>query len=386
MGKAWDKSVPSVAVWEQCLRILKPGGHIVAFAGTRTQHRMACAIEDAGFQVRDMLAWCYASGFPKSTDMTQSMEKFQAGVSLGTATTPIDPAVYRCTEFLRNARNKAGWTNKRIDELFGTNGMAGHWTTSKSQPAVPSWNQWLQLKQCLGFDNSCDELVQQLGAIERPDDWGSSAGNEERFLATLNEVGNSQTWGTGLKPSLEPITLARKPFTGTNSANVQQYGTGALHLQACRISADDQTRWPPNLLVDGSPEVDQALSQKSRVFYCGKARPKDRDEGCEDMPLQKSGSLSGSDDGSLNSIPLKRNVHPTVKPTDVMRWLCRLVTPPGGLICDPFMGSGSTGKAAILEGFRFVGCDLDPQFVKIARARISYASKSLRRGKPETAA
>jgi len=297
MGKRWDYDVPGVDVWAECLRVLKPGGHLLAFAGTRTQHRMAVRIEDAGFEIRDMIAWVYGSGFPKS-------------------------------------RNLDG-------------------------------------------------------------DW--------------------QGWGTALKPALEPITVARKPLIGTVAANVQAHGTGALNIDGCRVGdnagwsypngrggsgwhgreslaanltepmASTQGRWPANLIHDGSEEVvgvfpdckpatsrtkrsdrsfapstnNQAGSESleryavyadtgsaARFFYCAKASKADRGA---------------------------HNVHPTVKPTDLMRYLCRLVTPPSGVVLDPFMGSGSTGKAAMLEGFRFIGIERELEYLEIARARIQAA-------------
>jgi site-specific DNA-methyltransferase (adenine-specific) len=304
MGKRWDYDVPSVEVWAECLRVLKPGGHLLAFAGTRTQHRMAVRIEDAGFDIRDMIAWVYGSGFPKSHNLD----------------------------------------------------------------------------------------------------------------------GNWQGWGTALKPALEPITVARKPLVGSVAANVLEHGTGALNVDGCRVNMsqhDRQTiesaswvgrnldckaygtfaadgsdqkmtthpsgRWPANLIHDGSEEVvglfpdgakpKAARSGKrggssihgsptigtpnaighwpadeggsaARFFYCAKASKADRGEG---------------------------NLHPTVKPTDLMRYLCRLVTPPGGVVLDPFMGSGSTGKAAVLEGFRFLGIEREESYLAIAKARIDAA-------------
>jgi site-specific DNA-methyltransferase (adenine-specific) len=294
MGKAWDYDVPQAEVWREVLRVLKPGGHLLAFAGTRTQHRMAVNIEDAGFEIRDMIAWVYGSGMPKSHN------------------------------------------------------LKGEWE---------------------GF-------------------------------------------GTALKPALEPITVARKPFQGTVAANVLEHGTGAINIDGCRVEGtkgvpaslssagglgwstggdmerkqQQNGRWPANLIHDGSDEVTELFPQNvrgaipgtqkigdkttinrdnnvsyatcgyqkisgykeevgsaARFFYCAKASKADREDG---------------------------NGHPTVKPTDLMRYLCRLVTPPGGIVLDPFMGSGSTGKAAVLEGFRFIGIEREAEYIEIARGRI----------------
>jgi len=268
MGHKWDYDVPSVEIWQQVFRVLKPGGHLLAFAGTRTQHRMCVNIEDAGFEIRDMIAWVYGSGFPKSHNLK--------------------------------------------------------------------------------------------------DDW--------------------EGWGTALKPALEPITVARKPFKGTVAANVLKHGTGAINIDGCRVG-DGTGRWPANLIHNGSDDVVGLFPETSpspkttkpknsnapqttnaygsysdigrvinghgdsgsaaRFFYCAKASKADRDDG---------------------------NTHPTVKPTDLMRYLCRLVTPPGGIVLDPFMGSGSTGKAAVLEGFGFIGVEREPAYLEIAQQRITAAT------------
>jgi site-specific DNA-methyltransferase (adenine-specific) len=182
-----------------------------------------------------------------------------------------------------------------------------------------------------------------------------------------------QGWGTALKPALEPITVARKPLIGTVAENVLQHGTGAINVDGCRVGKREKEqfigarngtvnsygnyfyeksktplpegRWPANFIHDGSEEVTDLLKDSARFFYCAKTSKRDRDEG---------------------------NNHPTVKPTDLMRYLCRLVTPPDGLVLDPFMGSGSTGKAAALEGFSFIGIEREAEYVAIAQARINH--------------
>lgn len=344
-GNRWDADVPKVDVWAECLRVLKPGGHLLAFAGTRTQHRMADRIEQAGFEIRDMMAWCYSSGFPKSRDVSKQMERHQAGERPEAKTANVRPGVYRVTEFLKAARDRAGWTNKQIDALFGTNGMAGHWTSQGSQPMVPSVRQWEVLRQSLGFGSELDQLVSELAANERAEDWGSNPGSKE-FLSNLRnkrESAPAGDWGTALKPALEPITLARKAPHGSVSGNVLAYGTGALNVS--RIDG----RWPANLVHDGSAEVVENLGHATRFFYCAKIQPDDKGEG---------------------------NTHPTIKPTALMRHLCKLVTPPGGVVLDPFAGSGSTGKAAVLEGFNFIGCEISQEYHAIAVRRILMAQEA----------
>ena len=329
MGKKWDYDVPSVAIWEQCLRVLKPGGHLLAFAGTRTQHRMAVRIEDAGFEIRDMIAWVYGSGFPKSLDVSKAIDK---------------AANYeRATEYKPNHKNGT----------FGK-GMGGGKHGAQSEPPITdAARQW-------------------------------------------------SGWGTALKPALEPITMARKPLIGTVAENVLTHGTGAINVDGCRVGNESRWnpsaghknlenkrtvtpisshkefdgrecigRWPANLIHDGSNEACLALKSGARFFYSAKTGKDDRNEGCESFEEKPAGGMQGRNDGSLGTITMSKNHHPTVKPTTLMAYLCRLVTPPGGTVLDPFMGSGSTGKAATVNGFRFVGIERDPAYHKIAMARIS---------------
>lgn len=321
MGKTWDASgiAYNVNVWKECLRVLKPGGHLLAFGGTRTHHRMVCAIEDAGFEIRDELAWLYSSGFPKSLDISKALGK-------------------------------------------------------------------------IGED---------------AETW--------------------QGWGTALKPAHEPITLARKPIPTTLIQNVSRYGTGGLNIDASRIAGDpvpinkleqwsgfgeqkrpDYTteintrgRWPANVLLDeyAAEELDRQsgistsgddrplkgtggiwttgngvpcgpqygdTGGASRFFYVAKPSRAEREAGCELLPVKSAGEVVGRREDAV------RNTHPTVKPITLMRYLCVMVTPPGGIILDPFMGSGSTGCACVQERFRFIGIDLHDEHVAIAKARIAY--------------
>ena len=325
MGKQWDYDVPKVEIWQECLRVLKPAGHLLAFAGTRTQHRMAVNIEDAGFEIRDMVAWVYGSGFPKSHNIGKALDK-AAGAEREVVGVDPNSAKRKKTTF-NGAEYKGGWTTKAEGERLLT------------APATDEAEQW-------------------------------------------------EGWGTALKPALEPITLARKPFKGTVADNVLKWGTGGLNIDDCRVGIaenDDihkknphtkggfgnkgayvytnkmgrgadvydfsQGRFPANLIHDGSQQVlDIFPKSSSRFFYCPKASRKERDEG-----------LQGAD---------IKNTHPTVKPIELMRYLCRLITPPNGVVLDPFMGSGSTGVAAQKEGFDFIGMELDSDYYEIAQARI----------------
>jgi DNA modification methylase len=369
MGRPWDAFVPPVAVWDEALRVLKPGGHALVFAGALTQDLMTLGLRLAGFDVRDVVMWAYGSGFPKSKDVTEAMGRYLAGERPATAAAP---EVYRVTGFLRAARDAAGWSNRQIDEIFKTNGMAGHWTSQASQPAVPSVRQWAILKNLLGFGDEMDQLVADLGANERPEDWGGTEG-DDAFLETLRKDRNyasSGGWGTALKPAYEPVIVARKNVVGSITSNVNMFGTGAFNIEGCRTgdavrhnnpaAAGTEHgrqvvgRWPLNVLVDEWQAAE--LDRQAPGEAPGKFFPTFRYEAkasTEERPVVDGVS------------------HPTVKPLELMRWLCRLVTPPGGVILDPFAGSGSTVEAAVLEHFGVIAVERSPDYLPLIRARLS---------------
>jgi DNA modification methylase len=613
MGKKWDCSVPSVEIWAECLRVLKPGGHLLAFAGTRTQHRMAVNIEDAGFEIRDMIAWVYGSGFPKSLDVSKSIDACDAAEEQKARR-------YRFTAWVRST----GATSRQIDDATETN-MGVHYTTSASQPAimtrehleacrhlfaeVPEWverecdirsveSQNMKARSVvaerkatdrrgdgtvvgLGHTGNADITAPATPDAERWQGWGtalkpaletvtfaskpytdgqeldiiqsnlirlearlwllssasaaekSSTSSQSEYgvafaiaqwsaeeitstraalcaqmdtslfeLATTTSLSIVSSWkrileealsdgsmstietkssttidlktlrfslsqitpesiitacslqggfsvnactaashfnasllllqsirilsatepaisqehqkhrGADVKPNLDPCIMARKPLIGTVAANVLEHGTGALNIDGCRVgefhnvtpSGVDRRnaalaeagyrpstyqmgekapntppgRWPANLIHDSSDEVLAGFPQTgsaARFFYCAKASKRDRDEGLEGFEAG-TGLRNNGDGTPRNQAPSNKNIHPTVKPTDLMRYLCRLVTPPKGIVLDPFMGSGSTGKAAVLEGFSFVGMELNADYFKIAQARVSSGNQS----------
>ena len=376
MGKKWDYDVPSVEVWVECLRVLKPGGHLLAFAGTRTQHRMAVRIEDAGFEIRDMIAWVYGSGFPKSLDVSKAIDKNNGEVG----------RLLRFTEWMRTT----GLTSKQIDEATGTN-MGGHYLTAKSQPAIPTRRLWAKLRPlCNHVPEWVDELVERIEAErevvgKHKTDMGGLGGER------LGQAGGNITapatdaakqwegWGTALKPALEPITVARKPLVGTVAENVLQYGTGAINVDGGRVEGG---RWPANFIHDGSEEATDLLKDSARFFYCAKASKADRDAGLDgshskQMDESRKQGNPGGDNPRNRGVQERTNFHPTVKPTDLMRYLCRLVTPPNGIVLDPFNGSGSTGCAAVLEGFQYIGIEREAEYIAISEKRIQARSKQV---------
>ncbi len=363
MGKGWDYDVPKVEIWSECLRVLKPGGHLLAFAGTRTQHRMAVAIEDAGFEIRDCIMWHYGSGFPKSLDVSKAIDR-AAGAERGRVPGPRTGGMA--------SLNKSNASQGYRDSAYYDDGNM----MLSSAPATPEAQQW-------------------------------------------------SGWGTALKPATEIITMARKPLAGTVAENVLRHGTGAINVDGCRVGTDGEDfsnvkgrplmkinnrrtdheslngaaqqealrklkelgRWPANLIHDGSDEVVGLFPEAGNGWK--------RNYGEEDyVGRQYNGGVFGGggykggstycDSGSAarffyvpkasRSDRGEGNDHPTVKPTDLMAYLCRLVTPPGGVVLDPFMGSGSTGKAAMLEGFRFIGIEREVNYFSIAESRIKEAA------------
>ena len=349
MGKEWDHGVPGEPFWAEALRVAKPGAHLVAFGGSRTFHRLTCAVEDAGWEIRDVLMWVYGSGFPKSLDVSKAIDK-EAGAT---------------REVVGHSSRHAGRSSAAgaVGDLARF-GSAGDMLTA---PATDAARQW-------------------------------------------------SGWGTALKPAYEPIILARKPIRGTVARNVQTFGTGAINVDGCRVGAEPRVnlsagnkggtaaynmgvrgmpagvggkeragRWPANVLLDEAAAA--ALDAQSGEFASGALAPGVRSgmgfngakgDGGPGSAASVGGAsrffytskASGEDRGRWQG-----NDHPTVKPTDLMRWLCRLVTPPGGLVLDPFMGSGSTGVAAVEEGFRFVGIDIEQHHVDIAERRLKHAAR-----------
>lgn len=362
MGAKWDASgiAYQVDVWREAWRVAKPGAWLVAFGASRNYHRMAVAIEDAGWEIRDSLMWLYSSGFPKSV---------QAGAAVD---------------------RKLGATRKVVGYRMGIRGAEG-----------------------TGYENAMPAKIPGVPTVQVQIPITAPA---------TDEAAQWEGWGTALKPAHEPIVLARKPMSGTLADNLLRHGTGAINVDACRVDMGEEYdptkiqrqrskgtnaigsafgagglvgkeiptyheggRWPANVLHDGSPDVLGVLGDAASCFFSAKAQAEDRDQGLEGWRKERTGAMSATRDGSMltgsgnERTTTRANIHPTVKPTDLMRYLVRLVTPPGGLVLDPFTGSGSTGKAATLEGARFVGTELDPAFAEIAAARIAWAVDERRR-------
>lgn len=399
MGQDWDRFVPPPGLWDECFRVLKPGGHLAAFAGARTVDLMGLSIRLAGFEIRDSIHWITGGGVPKSLDVSKAIDKQRDDRS----------DVLRVTAFIAAARDAAGLSNRDLDEAFGFNGMAGHWTTRGAQPLVPTWEQWGRLRELLSFGSEMDAEVWRLNARKgtpgeawdqrevlsqrtvevKGGSWAQlvSSGRYAVGQKIISETAPAtedakrwQGWGTSIKPAHEPIVLARKPLVGTVAGTVLTHGTGALNIDGCRIalerdtrnqhasevgtdsgSAEQTGRWPTNVLLGHGPEcVDggtcQAgcpvpqLGEVARVFPVFRYEAK--------APASERPCLA---DGIT---------HPTVKPVALMSWLVRLVTPPGGTVLEPFAGSGATLEACVREGFEVIGIEQHKPYAELCRVRL----------------
>jgi DNA modification methylase len=342
MGRAWDRSgvANDVGLWSEVLRVLKPGAHLIAFSGTRTYHRMACAIEDAGFEIRDQIGWLYGSGFPKSHDVSKGIDR-AAGAERDVV--GVDEQKARRFEASLKGQND-GWDRPWMHEPDATIRKAG--ITAPATDAARAW----------------------------------------------------QGWGTALKPAWEPICLARKPLSGTVAQTVLEHGTGAINIDGCRVGTEstivarsgpsaelgymrggsrpaetgsENGRWPANVLHDGSAEVLEAFAAYGESTSPAVARPSQR----------KGGKATNGDTGTAARFFYSAKAdaddrlgskHPTVKPVDLMAYLCRLVTPPGGLVLDPFAGSGTTGMACLREGFNCILIEREAEYIADINRRLAH--------------
>ena len=378
MGKGWDYDVPSQDIWSLVFDSLKQGSHLLSFFGSRTYHRGVIPIEDAGFEIRDQLMWLYGSGFPKSLNIGKAVDKFGGNNHLSK----------KIASELKKARTKRNITLKQADILFCYGSTNYSWYEGRPKGiSIPDEktfekisDEWTELKEI-------SQLVKQ---AERELVDVKDRGNGRQFAdgksgfskgKTIYTKGNSEWegWGTALKPAHEPIVMARKPIPKTIAENVLEHGTGGINIDECRVG-NEQGRYPANVMHDGSEVVQDIFADKARYFYCPKASKKDRDEGLENFVEAQTtdGNIRSNSDTArvfgANSV-LRKNIHPTVKPTDLMKYLCTLVTPKEGIVLDPFMGSGSTGKAALQKGFRFVGIEMNEEYFEIACSRIEAAQK-----------
>lgn len=342
MGKAWDALPPGEEWARECLRVLKPGGHLLAFGGTRTWHRLAVAVEDAGFDIRDSIAWMHGGGFPKSLDVSKAIDKHGGNPALGEK---IGAAV-------KAARESRGWTASRADEHFC--GGTTKWSWFEGRKGVHRSPTPADFARIVAEWPELAPFVEQVAEVEREVigkayrldsksghvnyGGGTPEGYYDITAPATDAARRWSGWGTALRPAFEPIVIARKPFRGTVAANVVEFGTGAINIDATR----NGERWPANVILDESQE--DALAE-SRYFYVAKA------------PKSERPVIGGV-------------AHVTVKPLALMRWLVKLVTPAGGTVLEPFAGSGTTVEACILEGFHCIAIEREAEYLPLIQARI----------------
>jgi len=406
LGNEWDKDKGGRDEWIEWLRrigaelvrVMKPGAYGLAWALPRTAHWTGMALELAGFEVRDQITHIFGTGFPKSLRIDAAIDKMRGD------------SIEHVREYLRVARDRLGLTNRQVDDAFGFNGMACHWITHPTQPSLPTPDQWEKLKKVLDLDASMDAEFQRLAARKgtfgeaweaRPvtgevKEWApgvayqlTSRDGLKREKAVRQESAAWEGWGTGLRPAHEVWLLVRAPLAEpTTTRQILRTGTGALNLLGAQQGREGHA---PNLLFSHAPACDMgSCAPGCPVFELGRERahffpvfryePKptraEKEEGLDELEAR---TLHRVNPGGLENDPrwapvTVKNHHPTVKPLELMRWLARLVTPPEGLVMDPFTGSGTTGAAALEEGFRFIGTEKDPEFARIAEARLREAA------------
>lgn len=401
MNKSWDNSGIAFQkeTWRKCHDALKSGGYMLVFGGSRTFHRIACAIEDAGFEIRDTIMWLYGSGFPKSMDISKQIDK-RGGKSTSWF-----------GEYLKNVLKERNMTQSDLSKHFlskngGITGCVHNWVEGKNMPTVKQFNKICEILD-LPFEKMKEAEREVIGKKEYTDNkniMSVSNYNGERIhlditIPSTDLAKQWDGWGTNLKPSFEPIIVARKPLNDSLVNNIIENGVGGINIDECRVelNGDKKTRsgcktrednishlkfranqvnkednskgrFPSNTILtyDDSDfdEVCGGLGDEgsaSRYFYCAKTSKRDRNEG-----------LSSNN----------KNIHPTVKPTSLMQYLIRLVTPKGGTVLDPFNGSGSTGKACMYENadrnanYKYIGVELTEEYLPISKARIEFAEKN----------
>jgi site-specific DNA-methyltransferase (adenine-specific) len=377
MGKSWDSTgiAYSVKMWDEALRVLKPGGHLLAFSGSRTYHRMAVAIEDAGFEIRDQIMWVYGSGFPKSMDVSKAIDK-QAGVErevVGSVTTNIGMQGGNFT-----AGSQTGLVNVTAPTTDKAKQWAGWGTALKPahEPIV------LARKPLIGTV-ATNVIIHGTGALNID---GSRVGSEGgTFKASKPEGISNGIYGEGINGTVEigQLNSGRWPanFIHDGSDEVVELFPDTGKSTGGRIgkkSMGDVTNVPAGEYEAGDPGYGDSGSA-ARFFYCAKASKKDRNEGLDGFAEKRPDDRSETGMGTFTEkgVAKQSNHHPTVKPTELMRYLVKLVTPPKGTVLDPFMGSGSTGKAAVLENFSFIGVDQSADYLEIAKARIKHAQEQI---------
>jgi site-specific DNA-methyltransferase (adenine-specific) len=399
MGKSWDSSgiAFNTDVWAECLRVLKPGGHLLAFGGSRTWHRIAVAVEDAGFQIRDSVAWLYGSGFPKSLDVSKAIDK-AAGVEFS-----AKPATG--VGFMNSSADGYNTTLNQLEQVGESTAEAVKWQ-GWGTALKPAFEPVIVARKPLVGTVAANVLEFGTGALNIDGTRiGTEGGTRDGdFIAGTNSAVNSLNASKGGKSALKKgVTVAAGLGRWPSNVVLDEFTAGLVDEQSGVSKSTPSAKKDDTHSEDiygkglgnwsGSSHNDSGGA--SRFFYVAKASKRDRNEGLDDIEAQSIGAkgnglartcatcgssvLDGCECPNRTfTNPTRQNFHPTVKPTDLMRQLVRLVTPPGGVVLDPFTGSGSTGKAAILEGFEFIGCELTEEYLPIIEGRLNHAVASVK--------
>lgn len=387
MGKAWDSTgiAYNTELWRHCLRVLKPGGHLIAFSGARTYHRMAVAIEDAGFEIRDQIMWVYGSGFPKSLNISKSIDKM-----LGAEREVVGVGTSGKSRNVLNAAN--------TPDTFG-----GEYNiTAASSDLAKQWDGW---------GTALKPAHEPMVLARKPLEGTVTQNVLKHGTGALNIDATRVPFGE------EQINLSRKQRQQQFDGGIDFGASGLIGTEINTYK--EGGRWPANFIHDGSDEVlelfpdakggtwnttngarpfnnngeptdykttgsDKSNGSAARFFYCAKASSSERNLGLDDLPNRKQDEDDYERAGTTNprnrSQKLRKNHHPTVKPVALMRHLIKMVTPPNGIVLDPFMGSGTTAVAATLDGIRWVGCEMNEEYAQIIWARVNHAEKSINQG------
>ena len=398
MGRSWDSTGIAFQkeTWELCFKILKPGGHLLAFSGSRTYHRMAVAIEDAGFEIRDQVMWLYGSGFPKSMNVGKALDKKLGNerIKTGEKKTHSNKGIKQSEQ--RTAIG-AGAFGQEVEEdvTVGTTEWEG-WGTALKPAHEPLVLARKPLSEKSVVDNvlkhrtggiNIDECRVEGNDAKYPDSNPDfrDQGRQSKENMGIDKLSFGQTENVKRKKVVRKSRDENGVWTNDNSGMKAEGSEYA--------DADPRGRFPSNVMHDGSDSIKELFEDKSKYFYCAKTSKAERNQGLNNLPTKKASSMPGrrnpddmkdskiDNDVTGRFVTEKKNIHPTVKPIKLMKYLCRLITPKGGTVLDPFMGSGSTGMAAKEENFEFVGIEKEEEYFNIASARIeSVETKSTLEG------
>jgi len=396
MGRSWDSTGIAFQkeTWELCFKVLKPGGHLLAFSGSRTYHRMAVAIEDAGFEIRDQVMWLYGSGFPKSMNVGKALDK-KLGNEREVVGTLKSKQDIRSGNYVGTATDTNEYSRIDIPVTKGNSEWEGWGTALK-----PAHEPLVLARKPLSEKSVVDNVLKhRTGGINI--DECRVEGNDAKYPDTnpdFRDQGRQSKENMGIDKlsfgQTENVKRKKVVRKSRNENGVWTDDNSGMKSEGSEYAdADPRGRFPSNIMHDGSDSIKELFEDKSRYFYCAKTSKAERNQGLNNLPTKKASSMPGrrnaddmkdskiDNDVTGRFVTEKKNIHPTVKPIKLMKYLCRLITPKGGTVLDPFMGSGSTGMAAKEENFEFVGIEKEEEYFNIASARIeSVETKSTLEG------